>query len=299
MGESAFSSLCPDRTHEAPLPAFFTRLLDRESNIDSAKLAWYEENLDREVLDYWAVDAPGRVRRAWDTGEALRERVTVREFLSRTGVFRLFADRARLGIEAVQAAVVNPWGFVGFQFGEPLLMDLGYYEPETVTTKANPAGLPVYYAGPVAPETWRHGRTSFVPPGENRVATDVNTWRGTFTGKDGVRSLADLRTLGAQVTILRSSLRHSLAVLGELAGPLAGDPWDGSWPGPAPAALLAACHLCGPYGVAAHLASGSAPSDEAGTPITAYLTEFADVELTREDVYGGSAAWRGTEARTR
>lgn len=281
------------------LPVFFRHLLDRESNIDSANLAWYEENLDRDVLDYWAVEEPGRLRRSWDTGEALRERVTVREFLSCTGVLGQFADRDRIGIEAVQSAVINPWGFVGFQFGEALLIDLGYYEPETVATKANGAEtrMPSYYAGPVAPETWRHGRTSFVPPGENRVATDVNTWRGTFTGKDGVQSLADLRTLGSQVAILRSSLRHSLAILSEFAAPPVHDPWDGSWAGPSPAALLAASHLCGPYAVAAHLSTGAARSDEAGTSITAYLNEFADVELSYEDVYGSSTSWYGTEAR--
>ena len=60
------------------LPVFFRRLLDRESHLDSANLSWYEENLDREVLDYWAVDAPGRLRRSWETGEPHRERVTVR-----------------------------------------------------------------------------------------------------------------------------------------------------------------------------------------------------------------------------
>ena len=252
--------------------------------------------MDSAVLDYWVVERPGRLRRSWETGDPLRERITVREFLRRTDVLDHFARRAQTGIEAVQAAVINPWGFVGFQFGEPLLIDLEYYRPAVVSAviAGEAIELPSYYAGPeTMPETWRHGRRSFLSSsGDSRTnwreATDVNTWRGTFTGKDGVRSLADLRRPGAQFAILRRSLRHSMAILSEQEGSPFRDPWDGSRGGPPLAGLLAASHLCGPYAVAEYLSSGALRADEAGTSIATYLDEFADIPLAPEDIYGGA-----------
>lgn len=278
---------------EEPLPDFFRLLLDRESNIDSANLEWYVENLDRDVLDYWAVEHPGRLRRSWQSGAALGERITVREYLRRTGVLNLFAMRDVVGISSVQSAVINPWGFVGYQFGEQLLIDLKYYRPGTVAAVVNGehVKLEAYYAGPIPQSTWRHGRTNcvyFDPDTTTwRVATDVNTWRGTFTGRDGVWSLADLRGHKCQLAVLRSSLRRSQEILGRHLLPPHQDLWDMPAGGPSPASLLAASHLCGPFAVAEHLASGKLYFDETGTSIAAYMEEFAHVSLTRDDIYAG------------
>ena len=57
--------------------------------------------------------------------------------------------------EAMAYRSMNSYGFVGYQFGEALLIDLGYYDDD------------VYYG--------------------NGAAT--NTWDGTWTGKNGVDSL--------------------------------------------------------------------------------------------------------------
>src|ERR1700733_4985795 len=54
----------------------------------------------------------------------------------------------------------NSLGFVGYQLGEALMIDLGYYQDSS------------YYG--------------------NGAAT--NTWDGTFTGKGGIHSLADLES---------------------------------------------------------------------------------------------------------
>lgn len=277
--------------HSDGRPDFFRALLDRESNIDSGHMDWYADNLDRPVIDYWAVQGPGRLRRSVDTGAPVRERVTVSEFLRRTGVWDLFLDRETIGISAVQSAVVNPWGFVGYQFGEQLLTDLHYYRPAAVPAVVDGRRVEVdsCYSSTLPESTWAHGRTSCVhrdpASGALRVATDVNTWQGVFTGKHGVWSFEDLRRHDSQVSVLRESLRHSLDVLGRLLGDRIQQSWDVRAPGPSVASLLAASHLCGPFAVAEHLATGEQRADEAGTSITAYLKEFAHVPLSRSEVY--------------
>jgi hypothetical protein len=269
---------------------FFRRLLDRESNIDSDRLDWYAANLDTAVMDYWAVDHPGRLRRSWETGAPVPQRATVAQFLARTGVLELFLRRETVGLAAVQSAVVNPWGFVGYQFGEAMLIDLGYYEParETVRIEGESYELPAYYSAGLPDATWRGGRTRHVhhddDAGAVRIGTDVNEWRGRFTGRDGVWSFGDLRRQDGQAAILRASLRHNAEILGGWFDEHGRDVWNPGPGCPAPAALLAAAHLCGPYAVLEHLAHARPRSDEAGTPLTAYLDEFADVPLGPADL---------------
>ena len=260
---------------------FFQRLLDIESRIDSRDLDWYVANLDVEVMDYWAVWRPGRLVRSAETGSPVPAKCTIREFLTGTGVLDLFLARDTIGLAAVQAAVVNPWGFVGFQFGEPLLIDLQYYRP------ARTDGVPAFYAPALPDETWRDGRTSSRYQDESTgrwlLGTDVNRWAGTFTGRDGVHSFDDLRTYDCQLAILRRSLRHTVTILDQHFEKTGRDLWTS---GLAPAGLLAAAHLAGPFGVVGYLENGRSRSDEAGTPLTRYLAAFADVVLTPEDLAG-------------
>jgi hypothetical protein len=273
-------------------PAGFTRrLLDLESRIDSGNLDWYVDNLEAEVMDYWAVERPGRLIRLPDTGSPVAERVTVSQFLDRTGVLDLFTDRDAVGLSAVQAAVVNPWGFVGFQFGEALLIDLQYYRPamESVVIDGEELTVPSYYAPSLPESTWRAGTTSCVhqddATGRWRVGTDVNRWQGTFTGRDGVHGFADLRRHDSQLAILRRSLRHNAGILDKYFAKLGRDVWTAGEDYPPPASLLGAAHLCGPFGVLAYLESGQRPTDEAGTSITAYLKAFSDVTMTPDELH--------------
>jgi hypothetical protein len=269
---------------------FARRLLDLESRIDSTNLDWYLDNLDNEVMDYWAVRRPGRLVRSAGTGSPVAERITVAEFLRRTGVADLFADRATAGLDAVQSAVINPWGFVGFQFGETLLIDLQYYRPATATAQVDgqEVRVPSYYAPALPDSTWRDGTTSHVyldeAIGRHRAGTDVNEWQGTFTGRDGVHSFADLRRPGCQQAILRRSLRHNADILNRHFAKTGRDVWTAGEDQPSPASLLGAAHLCGPFGVLAYLESRHEHRDEAGTPITAYLDAFADIHLTPDDL---------------
>ncbi|MGV6873754.1 glycoside hydrolase family 18 protein [Pseudochelatococcus sp. B33] len=78
----------------------------------------------------------------------------------------------------LQYRSVSALGFVGYQFGEALLIDLGYY-----TASA-------YYGNGAA----------------------SNTWGGAFTGKDGIHSLDDLKT-GIQESVVLAAFGHSLDVL--------------------------------------------------------------------------------------
>jgi hypothetical protein len=270
-----------------PSPDFFRLLLDVESKIDSSHLDRFMASRHDRTVDYWSVERPGRLTRSWDEGAPVRERITSAEFLERTGVAGLFDDGG--DITAVQSAVINPWGFVGYQFGEPLLIDLGYYRPvtETVAVEGVEAILPSYYASQLPDSTWRHGNRSQVFDDEfcrqRRVGTDVNTWRGTFTGKDGVHSFDDLRTSAGQTAVLRTSLRRSAAVIERLLARTGDSLWT-QRDGRTAASLLAAAHLGGSWSVVQYLKSGAEHADEAGTSIAAYLKEFAAVPLTEDEL---------------
>ncbi|MFJ4923708.1 hypothetical protein [Streptomyces sp. NPDC088725] len=270
---------------------FFQRLLDLESRIESQNVEWYVENFENKVIDYWAVERPGRLKRSPETGSPIREESTVSEFLDKTGVLDLFRNRDSVGLKSVQSAVINPWGFVGFQFGEPLLMDLQYYRPvmETVVVDGERLVVPSYYASSLPETTWRDGTTSCLYQNEStgrwQVGTDVNRWQGTFTGRDGVNSFEDLRRYDCQTAILRRSLRHSVNILNKYFGKNGQDLWTAGEDYPTPASLLGACHLCGPFGVVAYLESGQLRSDEAGTSISTYLKAFADVTIASHDVF--------------
>jgi hypothetical protein len=272
------------------MSGFTRRLLDLESRLNSRNVDWYLDNLHEPVMDYWQVERPGRLVRDPATGAPVTDRITIAEFLRRTGVAEAFDNRDRAGITAVQAAVVNPWGFVGFQFGEALLIDLQYYRPvrEAVVVDGEEVKVPSYYAPALPESTWRGGTTSHVHHDDGigawRVGTDVNEWRGTFTGRDGIHSFADLRRYDNQLAVLRRSLRHNAGILNRHFARFGHDLWTAGEGYPAPAALLGAAHLCGPYGVLVYLENGQGRTDEAGTSITAYLDAFSDVELTPDDL---------------
>jgi hypothetical protein len=260
---------------------FFGLLLEIESNIPSAA---------PPMVDYWAVQRPGRLRRSFADGEPIPERITFQEFLVRTGVAELYGSGSAAEVQAARFAVMNPWGFVGYQFGEALLIDLHYYEPagEEAVVDGRPERLPSYYTSALAPSTWRHGRTRLVFHDEDarvrRVGTDVNEWSGTFTGQDGICSLEDLRTKAGQLAVLRGSLRRNAEIVDGHLRSHDEDLWSPRPGQPGPAAILAACHLCGPWAITAWLTDGEVRRDEAGTALTTYLDRFSQVPLSPQDI---------------
>ena len=269
---------------------FFDLLLDIESNIPSADPRWHGASND-EHIDYWRVHQPGTIMRSWDSGEPVAERIGVGEFMRRTGVDDLYARRDVVGLRSAQYAVMNPWGFVGYQFGEPLLIDLQYYSPlqQSVTLDdGTTSSLPSYYSSALPVSTWRHGETEHVYYDDLartlRVGTDVNRWLGTFTGKDSIGSLDDLRTASGQEAVLRSSLRRNASILDRHLAKSGDALWSVRHDRPPAASLLAASHLCGPFSVTSYLKSRVAHEDEAGTTIQTYIDHFSDAALAPQDL---------------
>ena len=70
---------------------------------------------------------------------------------------------------------MNTFGFVGYQFGEALLIDLGYYDDD-------------FYYG-------------------NGAST--NTWDGIWTGKNGANSLEDFMTAHVQDIAIQDAFGHN------------------------------------------------------------------------------------------
>lgn len=76
---------------------------------------------------------------------------------------------------------MNVFGFVGYQFGEALLIDLGYYDDD------------VYYLN----------------------GADTNTWDGEWTGKNGANSLEDFMTKEVQDQAILDAFGHNLEIVEE------------------------------------------------------------------------------------
>ena len=81
--------------------------------------------------------------------------------------------------DAMSYRSMNSLGFVGYQFGEALLIDLGYYDDD------------VFYGAGAA----------------------SNTWDGTWTGKNGVNSLEEFMTAGAQDVAIQEAFGYNLKVI--------------------------------------------------------------------------------------
>jgi hypothetical protein len=182
----------------------------------------------------------------------------------------------------MQYAATNALGFVGYQFGESALISSGYYRPELVRMRddrGRERWFETYYFGSVADATWRDGRTEVVYriPGTKKtiVATDVNRWHGTFTGKNGIFHLEDFKVPKHQEIVIRDHLQANRAVLVDILSRRrpgvrsARCTWSG---------LLAAAHLCGANAAAAFVLNGTSAKDEFKTDIQTYFSTFGDFE---------------------
>ncbi|MFS4580057.1 calcium-binding protein [Phaeobacter sp. C3_T13_0] len=148
----------------------------------------------------------------------------------------------------------NSLGFVGYQFGEALLIDLGYYQDD------------FYYLG----------------------GDSINRWDGTWTGKNGVNSLDDFKSHAAQDTAINEAFGYNFEILSHYLGQQGRSISDYvdqtvsyrdvngamvdvtlSLTG-----LMAAAHLRGASGLATLLLSDIASTDEYGTSILKYVQDF-------------------------
>lgn len=150
--------------------------------------------------------------------------------------------------------IENQIGFIGrYQFGEALLMDLGYYKT------SNP------YIG-----------------GGNGV--DRNYWRGKWMGKNGINSKQDFlnNKNNVQEIAIREAMRYKWGLIknrlnGRSIGEFIGQRRGGVVV--TASGILAAAHLRGEGGVAQLLLNNRASQDENGTSILAYMREFAGYQV--------------------
>ncbi|MEM1361385.1 MAG: hypothetical protein AAGF94_06660 [Pseudomonadota bacterium] len=155
--------------------------------------------------------------------------------------------------DAMSYRSMNSIGFVGYQFGEALLIDLGYYQDD-------------FFYG-------------------NGAST--NTWDGTWTGKNGVNSLDDFMSKSAQEQAIQEAFGYNTQVIvnGLANQGLTLDDYIGttrtyldngvettvtlSMTG-----ILAAAHLRGAWGTLNLLLNDSVSVDEYGTSILRYIDQF-------------------------
>ena len=154
----------------------------------------------------------------------------------------------------LQYHVHNTIGFLGkYQFGEPLLIDLGYYTP-----------APTGYYG----------------------STATNEWQGTWTGKNGVNSKEDFMSV-AQEYAIREAFAMNMNIINarlEQAGTSIDDFLGNEFTYTAQgithtgvvtmSGILASAHLQGPGGVANLLLNNAVSYDEYGTNILSYMDKF-------------------------
>jgi hypothetical protein len=175
-------------------------------------------------------------------------------------------------LAGLQYHVHNTLGFLGkYQFGEPLLIDLGYYTP----------GANGFYG-----------------------ATATNEWQGAWTGKNGVTSKADFMSSVQELAIREafamnmSIIESRLAQAGQTLDDYLGQTYTYTRQGVQETAevtlsgILASAHLQGPGGVANLLLNNVASSDEYGTNILFYMDRFAGFDspfgASGDDVLAGS-----------
>ena len=166
-----------------------------------------------------------------------------------------------------QYKIINRLGFMGkYQFGEALLIDLGYYK------------TPKPYIG-----------------GGNGV--DKNYWRGTWTGKKGINSKEKfLNSPAVQEFAIREAfalnlkrVNDTLARKGKSVNDYLGKTKTFKDNGVLKtititlSGILAGAHLRGPYGVANLLLENQVSHDEFGTSILRYITDYGGYNVRPAD----------------
>ena len=208
---------------------FLDSLRDFESGWDRAR--FNEGRISEDQLNTWAGGTVGEFFPEYSTwGDLTEEEWTAMSYTS-----------------------TNTLGFVGYQFGEALLIDLGYYDD-----------------------------TSFFGAGEA-----TNLWDGTWTGKNGINSLDEFKTEAAQEVAIREAFGHNLKIIeeglarnGQSLDDFVGETTTYVDNGVertvelSLTGIMAAAHLRGAFGTLNLLQNGSVSSDEFGTSILRYIEQF-------------------------
>ncbi|HFG2119631.1 TPA: hypothetical protein ACGF9M_001734 [Vibrio cholerae] len=257
-----------------------SRLLAYESSIDSSQYDYFRENYRRPVMKHVRCIRTGLLHREWVSGAPIIEEMTVEEHFRNIGIEKSFLGCDATTFNKLSFEVINPWGFVGYQFGEELLMTLGYYKPKMIVKAGTTQSLPQHYSYIQGTEHWAKGVKRKVHQGlyGELSVTHVNEWKGVFTGKDGARDFETLKSPCVQEAILKSSQLFNLRVLvnhfglGELRSLIRQSSLL-SWSG-----ILASAHLCGAEGVKKYLVHRQLAVDELGTSLEQYLSKFHELD---------------------
>lgn len=272
---------------------FLDALRNFESGINPNLADFYLQNLNNPVYTYAQVSAPGKMVRDCATGSMIPEPTTISEFFTKLGVDGYYNSQTPYDAQMyrnMQYNSLNAWGFVGYQLGEALLIDTGYYSP--VTKVVNGVEYDSFYIF-VDDSNWIGCKTEalveVVGSGGNKVvATSLNNWEGTFIGKNGINSFADLRIPEKQELVMRDAMRFNYNVMTQLledANMTWAQALAKSWPDTdengnpiqvqaTMSGLLAAAHLRGAWGTGALLTQDQITCDELGTCITKYVHKF-------------------------
>lgn len=213
-------------------------------------------------------------------------------------------------VDAAAYRCVNYLGFVGFQVGEGVLIESGYYAPEKYPWDDGKS-LPAYYYWVDDEKVFANKelRAKIQPEGFSHpiLATSYNMWRGDFTGLNGLtgpagagvgweKKIEKLRTKDVQQRVIRAVMEANLETLvkrmstpgesrrGTLARILSTPFYkqerdEGVKITPTISGLLAGAHLRGASGLAQDLKAGHPTgSDETGTTSFDYVQRFNGYE---------------------
>lgn len=302
----SLSITSPAMAGQGGIQAFLDSLRDFESGINPALSNYYLENLDNPVYTYAQVTRPGRLVRDCATGVMISEPTTVNEFFTKLGVNNIYnpaTPHESNMFKQMQYNSLNAWGFVGYQLGEAVLIDAGYYNPKTVIIDGSEYDNFYMF---VPDSTWIGCKTEALAEiagsGGNQVyVTDTNRWEGTFVGKHGINSFSDLVKPEKQELVIRDAMHFNYKIISKLLTD-ANMTWEQalakSWPDvnddgqpitvkATISGVMAAAHLRGAWGTADLLIKDQITCDEIGTCITKYVHKFGGYD-TLFDVPGDS-----------
>ncbi len=273
---------------------FLTAVRTFESSIDPKQAAYYAENYNNpNAIKYSQVEYPGRVIRDYKTGKPLSSITSIKGYFKKIGVDHLYDPKSTDPnmFKLMQYSVTNYLGFIGYQFSEQDLHDLGYYNYHK-----DAQGLPEYYSD-IPVSNWAGGVRNKVMG--NVDITDVNRWKGTFTGKHGIYTMQDFKDPKKQDFIAKDHFKFKhdnivkfLAERGKKLEDYLGTKlyWSTLKPvfilpvGRSDAVtvtmsgLLAGAHLRGAKGVVELLVDHKNPEDENHTAILQYVQDYGNYD---------------------
>lgn len=256
---------------------FLQDLLSYESGIKEDLFDYYINNFDKNIINYPLVMTPGIPIRNPLNGNPIFTKQTIKQYFESLGVINLFDKKNKNCIKNMQYSSINYLGFIGYQFGEAILIKLGYYKPSTekIKIKSKYINIPTFYIGSSLQDNeWKGGLTKkIVGEGENIcLATSSNMWKGSFTGKNNINNIEDLRSEKAQTLLINELIQFNLSKLSDYFEEIELSSYTIS-------GYLAAAHLCGIENTISFIKNGVINKDELNTPITKYLIKFSHYQI--------------------